>query len=499
MGRASWILCLGLILGGCGGGGGSGGGAPLLDPIADLTGSWFYSEACDRADCGEGVVVDEYAIEITQNGNSLVVNTPYGLFFGTISGNNASWDGSRFDGNGVRAFTVTLIVASDGNTMVGLDDWNWLGNDTSFCTGTCDVDSVRQGGTPASVDLDGAWISLETCDETCLGGGLNIFTAAYILTQFGSIITVDTPVGSFEGEVNGSEATWSGSYSRDGGTYSFTATVTIAGNELSFLGVSDWMWSDGAITCTGTCTLEALRGTGPPGSPFLMEGFWTQTRNCDESECGGPGSVLDTFPVAVDQLFETILLETPEGSSFGYVSGDFAFWSGSRRKSGGIETYTAVVALDPGGASYSGQKDWYFDDGVTSCRGSCALFGEIDCPEVILGPALPVVFPGTTVNSSNNFDPSCAAGGTAPDFTFKWQAPFSGIFRIDTLGSSFDTVLTILDGTCDGNLVGCNDNGPVGFTSELTIGIGVGAEIIIVVDGVGASSGSFNLRIFDLP
>src|SRR5438874_11044543 len=78
------------------------------------------------------------------------------------------------------------------------------------------------------------------------------------------------------------------------------------------------------------------------------------------------------------------------------------------------------------------------------------------CPQIDLGSNVPVMTSGTTVGSGKQLgDPSCMKTFGAPDVTFRWTAPGTGTFQIDTHDSDFDTVLWVLDGTCTGSELAC--------------------------------------------
>src|SRR5207302_907476 len=81
------------------------------------------------------------------------------------------------------------------------------------------------------------------------------------------------------------------------------------------------------------------------------------------------------------------------------------------------------------------------------------------CPQTNLGSALPVMTSGTTVGGGKQLgDPSWQMTVRAPDVAFQWTAPGTGTFQIDTHGSDFDTILWVLDGTCTGRELACNDD-----------------------------------------
>jgi hypothetical protein len=119
------------------------------------------------------------------------------------------------------------------------------------------------------------------------------------------------------------------------------------------------------------------------------------------------------------------------------------------------------------------------------------------CPDGDLGSRLGLrVAMGTTVGAPNTFTPSCRAFGTAGDRAFTWTAPVAGEYIFDTIGSAYDTVLTLRTSCTGPELPGmCNDDIPGSQASRLRTPLRAGTRILIVVDGFGSSTGSFVLNV----
>ncbi|MFW6052005.1 MAG: hypothetical protein ACODAU_12585 [Myxococcota bacterium] len=100
---------------------------------------------------------------------------------------------------------------------------------------------------------------------------------------------------------------------------------------------------------------------------------------------------------------------------------------------------------------------------------------------------------GSTEGSDDDLSGSCGGDGEA-DEALEWVAPQSGIVTIDTFGSEFDTVLYVLEGTCGGTELACNDD-TSGFQSQVTIEVTQGETYVIVVDAWGFEEGDFQLNI----
>ena len=108
---------------------------------------------------------------------------------------------------------------------------------------------------------------------------------------------------------------------------------------------------------------------------------------------------------------------------------------------------------------------------------------------------LPATVTGTSAGEDSEFGGTCGGGG-APDIAFLFTAPFDGDFIFDTFGSSFDTVLYVLDGECGGPQLACNDDG-IGTTtlSAVSVTLVEGQMVTAVVDAFGLWSFTADARI----
>lgn len=115
------------------------------------------------------------------------------------------------------------------------------------------------------------------------------------------------------------------------------------------------------------------------------------------------------------------------------------------------------------------------------------------CPDETIPPQpLPLLVMGSTAAADEATAGSCGGLGS-PDHAYLWAAPADGVYRFDTEGSAFDTVAYLLDPTCTGPELACNDDagGPAAAVAAYLL---AGQEVVIVIDGAGAS-GSFLLQI----
>ena len=101
---------------------------------------------------------------------------------------------------------------------------------------------------------------------------------------------------------------------------------------------------------------------------------------------------------------------------------------------------------------------------------------------------------GDTSTQANTTAGSCG-GADAPEAVFFYYAPRAGLYRIDTIGTPFDTVLYVRDDM--GHELACQDDiEPGSITqSRVTVTLAQGQLAVIYVDGYQMASGSFTLRI----
>ena len=122
--------------------------------------------------------------------------------------------------------------------------------------------------------------------------------------------------------------------------------------------------------------------------------------------------------------------------------------------------------------------------------GMCEAPAPLACATAS-GDAVPASMGGTTVGGTDDFGgSSCGRGGDGvPDVAFSWTAPTAGRYSIDTIGSDFDTVLSIRRG-CGGEEIACNDDITRGsnIQSVLTVELEACETIVIVVDGFDESA-----------
>lgn len=125
---------------------------------------------------------------------------------------------------------------------------------------------------------------------------------------------------------------------------------------------------------------------------------------------------------------------------------------------------------------------------TTDPTGMPGVCGEEPLPSVV-----PLDTQGTNSGKDDLFTPPCLQT-FGSESVWVWTAPFDGLFSFDTIGSDFDTVLTVLEGVCEGPLLGCNDD-TVQLWSNVTTKLGGGTTVTIIVDGLSGQSGTIHLNI----
>jgi N-acetylneuraminic acid mutarotase len=103
----------------------------------------------------------------------------------------------------------------------------------------------------------------------------------------------------------------------------------------------------------------------------------------------------------------------------------------------------------------------------------------------------------SSCGATNVVTPICSSSA-APEVSYTWTAPYEGAFTFTTAGSSFDTILQIVDDST-GTIMGCNDDASATVQSSLTAPLLAGQRITIIVDGYSAHCGNYVLNILPPP
>ncbi|MFN7146152.1 MAG: hypothetical protein ACK4YP_20440, partial [Myxococcota bacterium] len=155
--------------------------------------------------------------------------------------------------------------------------------------------------------------------------------------------------------------------------------------------------------------------------------------------------------------------------------------------SGGVSELVCGDGLDDDG---DGLVDC--DDAECADTGTCVA---AECGATDLGMAIgAAVATGTTSGAGDDSTPGCVEGG-GEDVTYTWTAPVSGEFRISTMGSAFDTVVSLRTDDCTTE-IDCDDDGGGEPYSEIRFSAVAGEVFVISLDGASAAdTGTFQLNV----
>jgi len=144
------------------------------------------------------------------------------------------------------------------------------------------------------------------------------------------------------------------------------------------------------------------------------------------------------------------------------------------------------------------------DDGLTDCDDyRCSRSPECtatSCGDrVLTGPTPDPIAGATSTGRTVERLDVCGTLPVGTAETFQWNPPSPGQYRIDTRGSSIDTVLTV--GNCGSDQVSCDDDSAGGTASELLFSVPGGGPnpsldpVAIGVRGFNGAAGAFVLNI----
>ncbi len=105
-------------------------------------------------------------------------------------------------------------------------------------------------------------------------------------------------------------------------------------------------------------------------------------------------------------------------------------------------------------------------------------------------------FFGTTVDATNDGSAGCGESASSPDVWYSFTAVEDCLLRVDTCGTSYDTVLSI-HSECPGtdlNELACNDDA-CALQSRVQVSALAGSEYLIRVSGYSGATGPFQLTV----
>jgi hypothetical protein len=159
------------------------------------------------------------------------------------------------------------------------------------------------------------------------------------------------------------------------------------------------------------------------------------------------------------------------GSNSGGATSSGGGGSGATAGTTASDAGAGAGPIAAGGAGGSGDDDW-------------------SCVEA----ALEDTASGTTAGAEDDFAASCGRG-SSPDVAYRFVAPASGYYSFDTLGSAFDTVVSIYSGGCGGTELACNQDSGGLPQSEAVAQLTKDQEVLVVVDGSVGDQGQYSLNV----
>ncbi len=222
----------------------------------------------------------------------------------------------------------------------------------------------------------------------------------------------------------------------------------------------------GGFTYINTCTSFSIEPTSAPSATHLAGSATVAVTGGQDGCTGGSwtaagnGSWLSVSPTS--------------GSGSGSVT---VSWT--ENASGAPRTGTATIAGSP----------------FTVVQGSSQ--SSDSCSSATLVTPLPfTATQDTSAATTETGDPSPWAGAGAHSVWYRFTAPRNGRAVIDTLGSTYNTVLTVFTGTCGGwTQVAGNDDASGTLQSQLTLAAAGGTTYGVMVTSFDATGGqlTFNL------
>lgn len=254
----------------------------------------------------------------------------------------------------------------------------------------------------------------------------------------------------------------------------------------------------GNLSCLGNCSAYDDAGCacfdedlGSSTGPGVSSGDTTGADDDLNASCGGAGGAdrvieftstdagsytFDTFGSAFDTklaLYSDCATELACNDDFGGVQSQLTLNMGANQ--------TILVVVDGYSANVGA---WVLN--------IAAPGGSFPCQDQDVGGALGAsVATGNTGVADDDLDPSCGLGN-ATDQAIRFTAAAAAQYTFDTVGSGFDTVLSVWS-DCSTE-TSCNDD-TVGLQSQVVLNLAQGQAVLVVVDGYNGASGDWVLNI----
>jgi len=148
----------------------------------------------------------------------------------------------------------------------------------------------------------------------------------------------------------------------------------------------------------------------------------------------------------------------------------------------------------PGSETSRGEESTTTTDATTSTgaadeSSTAEVLPSGPCPAGEFGNILPDSIDADTTMQADELFGTCGGNG-APDIAFLFTAPVAGSYRFHTDGSEIDTVVIVLDGTCTGDELACNDDAAGAGAAQVDVDLAEGQVVTVVVDGFAVTGGA---------
>jgi hypothetical protein len=144
-----------------------------------------------------------------------------------------------------------------------------------------------------------------------------------------------------------------------------------------------------------------------------------------------------------------------------------------------------------GGQSSGGQSSGGQSSGGSDGSGGQSS-GNLSCTEGTLQVGTPTEF--DTSSQDDSYTTECG-DGSSPDAAFVWTAPSTNFYAFDSGGSGFDTVVTVLDGDCDGAELACSNANGASPQARAITKVQKDQRVVVVLDGNLGESGDATLSV----
>lgn len=160
---------------------------------------------------------------------------------------------------------------------------------------------------------------------------------------------------------------------------------------------------------------------------------------------------------------------------------------------GGGVTQSSVTFTVPAGTKYFIQVG-----GKGSAWGTIALRTDL-IPTLTVGSTGQIVSAQSAMSVTNASEPKPCSISCKYTRWVRLDVAAAGTLTVDTMGSSFDTVLGLYSGAADLDFatltsITCNDNAPGSTRSRVTASIGAGTYVWVQVGGKGTVRGTIKLN-----